>query len=202
MASSPALAFDYSSVRVYDRDGRLRVSHANISASRVNPYNGYEIPGSEKLGLDPNRVYMLWRHPEELAKAAKSFNNVPLLSKHVPANADDHKPNDVVGATGSDAAYFQPFLTNSLVIWAGPSIRAVEDGSQRELSCCYFYKPEMKAGVTPDGEAYDGTMRSIVGSHVALVERGRAGSDVLVGDGKILSCRLPSYYYRSDRTHL
>ncbi len=40
----------------------------------------------------------------------------------------------------------------------------------------------MTPGVTPNGEPYDGIMRDIIGNHVALVERGRAGSDVLVAD--------------------
>src|SRR6202012_2673760 len=31
---------------------------------------------------------------------------------------------------------------------------------------------------------YDGVMRDIVGNHVALVEEGRAGPDVMVGDSK------------------
>lgn len=40
----------------------------------------------------------------------------------------------------------------------------------------------MTPGTTPTGEVYDGIMRDIIGNHVALVETGRAGSDVLVAD--------------------
>ena len=182
MRQSVHLATDYQSSRAYDRDGRLHVSGANISKSNVCGYFGYEIPHHVELGLDPNRLYNLWRHPAELEKAARTFNNMPLLAKHVPADANDHRPDDVVGATGSEGRFIAPYLKNSLVVWAGPSIRAVEDGSQRELSCGYRYRAEIRRGVTPAGEAYDGVMTTIEGSHLALVERGRAGPDVMIGD--------------------
>lgn len=183
MTYHSTLATDYASVRSYDRDGRLRVARSNISASRVNPYLGSEIPEARALGLDPNRIYRLWRHPDELSKAVGSFNNLPLLARHVPATAEDHRPSDVVGATGTEARFTAPFLVNSLVIWASPAIATVNDGSCRELSSAYRYTPVMRAGRTPEGEAYDGVMTEIDGSHVALVPEGRAGSDVLVSDG-------------------
>ena len=40
----------------------------------------------------------------------------------------------------------------------------------------------MTSGTTNEGVHYDGVMRSIRGNHVALVEAGRAGADVIVGD--------------------
>lgn len=59
MFRSPAMAFDYVSVRSFDQDGRLRVREANISRACVNPYAGDEIPGWERLGLDPGRISTL-----------------------------------------------------------------------------------------------------------------------------------------------
>ena len=53
----------------------------------------------------------------------------------------------------------------------------------------------MTPGESPDGEAYDGVMRDIVGNHVALVETGRAGPDVVVGD----SLPLELKYMKLDR---
>ena len=85
---TPALAFDRSARHV-DVDGRLHVAASHISKAAVNPYYGREIPGADTLGLDPARVYQLLRDPEELAKAAPTFNNLPLLSKHVPVSALD-----------------------------------------------------------------------------------------------------------------
>jgi len=176
-----AIAFDKSSVRAYDIDGRLRVEKVNISKAAVNPYVGREIPDYDKLGLDPDRIYKLYRDPDELAEAAPSFNNLPVLSEHVPVNAENHQPDLVVGATGSDAEFELPFLTNSLVIWAKEGIDGIESDEKKELSSAYRYRADMTPGEV-NGERYDGVMREIVGNHVALVKEGRAGSDVVVGD--------------------
>jgi 8-oxo-dGTP pyrophosphatase MutT (NUDIX family) len=177
-----AMAFDRSSVRSYDADGRLHVSATPISKSNVCEYLGREIPGAEELHLDPSKRYRLWRHPEELAKAAPTFNNIPVLSRHVPVSAEDYQPEIVIGSTGTDAVFDEPYLKNSLVIWAKSAIDGVERETKKELSSAYRYKADMTSGKTPDGEAFDGIMRSIVGNHVAVVPDGRAGPDVVVAD--------------------
>jgi hypothetical protein len=176
-----ALAFDRASVRALDADGRLHVATSHISRAMVCPYLGSEIPGFVELGLDADKIYNLFRDPDELAKAAPTFNNLPLLADHKPVSAIDPAKDLVVGSTGTDAAFDGEFLDNSLVVWDQPSIDAVQSGQKRELSCAYRYVPDMTKG-TFEGAAYDGVMRSIVGNHVALVSKGRAGSDVVVGD--------------------
>ncbi|MFG1417183.1 DUF2213 domain-containing protein [Xanthobacter sp. V0B-10] len=176
-------AFDRASVRAYDADGRLHVQRTPISKANVCPYYGREIPDFDGLGLDPEKVYQLYRDPDELAQAAPTFNNLPLLSRHVPVTADSHQPDLVVGSTGTDAVFDAPFLANSLVIWARDAIGGVESNAQKELSSAYRYRADMTPGEI-DGEPYDGVMRDIVGNHVALVVEGRAGPDVVVGDSK------------------
>ena len=175
------LASDLKTVRDKDDDGRMRVAVANISKACVNPYKGSEIPGCQALGLEPHRVYKLLRDPEELRKAAPSFNGIQVMRKHIPVNAEDHQPWDVVGSTGTEAEFEPPYLKNSLTIWVKDAIKDIESEEKRELSCGYRYRPDMVPG-TYEGEAYDGVMRDIVGNHVALVTTGRAGPDVMVGD--------------------
>lgn len=172
------------SVRSYDADGRLHLAVTNISKCNVCPYYGREIPGWEELRLDPDRIYNLLRDPAELAAAAGTFNNLPVLSEHVPVTAFDeesHKPGIVVGSTGTDAAMDGPYLTNSMVVWARPSIDGIERDSKRQISSAYRYRADMTPG-NFDGVDYDGVMRDIIGNHVALVIEGRAGPDVIVGD--------------------
>ena len=176
-----SLAYDKATVRSYDQDGRLHIAVTNISKAIVNPYLGNEIPDYEALGLVADHVYQLLRDPNELAKAAPTFNNIPLLSEHVPVTADDHQPGIVVGSTGTDAEFKKPYLRNSLVIWATDAINGIESNEQRELSCAYRYRADMTPG-SYEGTHYDGVMRDIYGNHVALVAAGRAGSDVIVGD--------------------
>jgi hypothetical protein len=67
-------------------------------------------------------------------------------------------------------------------VWDNSAIAGIETEEQEELSSSYQYVADMTPGTTPTGEVYDGIMRDIIGNHVALVETGRAGSDVLVAD--------------------
>lgn len=182
------LALDKGSVRSFDSDGRMRVSIANISKANICPYKGEEIPGWEDLGLERDRVYQMLRDPEELKAAAPTFNGIQLLKKHLPVDADDHQMWDIVGCTGTDAAFDGTYLTNSLSVWTKEGIAFIESGDQRELSCGYHYVPDMTPG-NFSGKHYDGVMRSIEGNHVALVEEGRAGPDVVVGDSALKSER-------------
>lgn len=175
------LAFDRESVRDYDRDGRMHVDEANISKATVNPYWGREIPKYRELGLDPDRKYWLLRDPQELTKAAPTFNRLPILSKHQPLTADAHDPRLVIGATGERASFSGPYLKNSLVFWPRGAIDGIESNAQKQLSSAYHYRADMTPGVY-QGQKYDGVMRDIVGNHVALVKEGRAGADVVVGD--------------------
>lgn len=188
--AADSIAMDRATQRSIDADGRLHVAITPISKANVCEYAGNEIPDGGKLGLDPNKKYKLYRDPDELEKGAKTFNNIPLLSEHVPVSADDPKHELVIGSTGTDAEFKAPYLINSLVFWDKKAIDAIQaadgnsDEGMKELSCAYRYTADMTPGTSPEGEAYDGVMKNIVGNHVALVERGRAGSDVMVHDSK------------------
>ncbi|WP_107994140.1 DUF2213 domain-containing protein [Neisseria elongata] len=169
------------SLRSYDQDGRLHVESSNISKATVNPYYGSEIPNYKQLGLEPKKVYYLLRDPEELEKSAPTFNNLPLLSKHIPVSADEPQKEVIAGTTGSDTVFKDGYLKCSLAVWDAEAIAGIESGEQVELSSAYHYTADMTAGEF-EGRHYDGVMRDIVGNHVALVDVGRAGRDVVVSD--------------------
>jgi len=187
-AGDSALAFDRATVRSFDKDGRLHIELTPISKANICPYYGREIPNSKALGLQPDKVYYLLRDPKELAKAATTFNNIPLLNEHIPVTAADPQKMAVVGSTGTDAEFDGTYLKNSLVVWDADSIAGIETDEKKELSSAYRYVADMTPGVH-EGQPYDGVMRDIVGNHVALVIEGRAGSDVVVGDSLSLELK-------------
>lgn len=191
MPDTTRLAFDRASVRTWDQDGRLHVAITPISKANVCPYLGREIPNGDELGLDGERIYRLLRDPDELAKAAPSFNHIPLIDafdetghEHLQVSAAVPRKEIVVGSTGTDAVFDAPYLKNSLVVWDAKAIGGIEDETRREISSAYYYRADMTPG-TYDGEPYDGVMRDIRGNHVALVRAGRAGPDVAVGDAAL-----------------
>lgn len=174
------LAFDRTARRI-DADGRLHVDRSHISKATVNPYYGKEIPGYESLGLAADKVYRLLRDPVELERGAETFARLPILSEHVPVTVDAPRPDLVVGAIGSEVIFSAPYLDADLCIWDAAAIAGIETDKVRELSCAYRYVPVMEPGEF-EGQPYDGRMTEIQGNHLALVEVGRAGSDVVVAD--------------------
>ena len=179
------------SVRNIDDNGYLHVGVSNITKEQVAPYRGNEIPDFEKLGLDPDKIYTIYRPASELSKpeTVKSLNGIPILLKHAPDSAEEPASNRV-GSTGTDAKWEAPYLTNSLHIQDADAIRRINDGTMREISMGYFYTPVLKHGEF-EGEPYDLIMTDIACNHVALVEEGRAGPDVLVKDAA-LNSNLPA----------
>ena len=175
------LAFDRATVRSKDANGFLHVAVSNISKASVDPYFGHEIPGWEAMGLQREHVYWLLRDPDELERGASTFNNLPILDRHVPISSELPSKEEWIGSTGTDARFVSPYLQNSSVIWLQSAINDIETETKRQWSCAYRYRADMTPGEYL-GLRFDGVMRDIVGNHVALVEEGRAGPDVIVGD--------------------
>ena len=176
MDSARRLAFDR---RMETIDGHLVVKGCHVTKANVCPYLGAEIPNSEALGLQPDKIYMLYRDPAEIKAAADTYNRVPLLMQHVAVSADRPQQFLTVG-TASNARFSHPYLDMDLTIWTREGIEAIESGAQTEISCGYRYVADMTSGTSLEGEKYDGRMTQIIANHIALVEAGRAGPDVRV----------------------
>lgn len=162
------------SARTRDKNGFLQVKTSNLTRDHVAPYYGREIPGWEERQLDPDRIYYGWRNPDELKAALSTFNGVPLLIEHKFDSAEHPNKELRVGTVGTSAKWEPPYITNALSVWDEKAISAIEDGTLRDLSCGYRYKPDFTPGETPDGLAYDFVMRDLACNHVALVPEGRA----------------------------
>lgn len=176
------LALD--SERTYDKDGRLHIGKSHISKACVSAYLGSEIPMWDVLGLDPNKIYKLLRDPDELKKGAHTFARLPILSKHVPINTKEFPSDLVVGAVGSEVDFDHPYLNADTCFWTQEAIGGIESDTIKEFSCAYHYIPVMIPGIY-EGEKYDGVMTEIEGNHLAQVEAGRAGPDVMAADSKL-----------------
>lgn len=181
-SKEPAHAMDESENRYIDNNGHLIVKRTVITKAAVNPYRGSEIPDSERLGLDPNKIYYLLRCPVELERGMSTFSAIQLLLRHIPVDAKQPQKESTVGAIGSE---FE--MDDDGRVWAmlrvhdQEGIDYIQSGKMQELSAGYAYTPDMTAGVY-NGEYYDGIMRNIQGNHVAIVERGRIGRDAIVAD--------------------
>lgn len=177
----PEHAMD-KSARSYDRNGHLIVDKTVITKAAVNPYRGDSIPRWKELGLDPNKEYMLLRDPEELRKSLDTFKGLQLLKRHIPVDASQPEKESTIGSIGTDITMDdEGRVWSSLRVFDQEGIDYIESKALGELSAGYAYDAVMKSG-TFNGVPYDGIMTNIHGNHVAIVERGRIGSDAIIAD--------------------
>lgn len=180
--NSFVIALDETSANLqYDKDGRLHVREANICKECISPYRGKEIPNAKELGLEPDRIYQLYRPADEIEKGAATSNGIQILRIHKAVSADDHQPWDVVGAVGTQARFERPYLKNALTIWPSKDIDGVEKKTKYQLSPGYHYTAVMEPGVF-EGKPFDGRMAALAFNHMAIVEEGRQGPEIVIGD--------------------
>ena len=149
-----------------------------ISKAGVFPYLGSEIAGAP----EPNRIYNVFRPPEELENAAETFKLLPIIDEHEllgesGTSTDDRPP---AGFTGEKVTYEHPYLFAPLKI-TSPKLMDEIRGGKTELSPAYFTEYEPSEGVY-EGQKYQYIQHIKAGNHLALVERGRTGADVAVAD--------------------
>ncbi|WP_395175052.1 DUF2213 domain-containing protein [Roseibium alexandrii] len=159
-------------------DGYL-VADVRTARTGIQVYTGAEAGRPE---LATVRVY---RPDEQVFDKASlaSYAHRPVTNDHPaePVTADNWK-NHSVGSIGDEVARDGDFVRVPLIVMDGAAIKAVQDG-KRELSAGYHCDLAFEAGTTPDGQQYDAIQKNIRINHVAIVNRGRAGSKARIGDG-------------------
>jgi len=163
------------------KEGFLAV-RAKAARAGVYDYLGSEVDpeGKHFKATDVVKVY---RPESEVFDKASvgSFFAKPITDNHpsVPVTQDnwrDHARGAVMGAM-KDGEY----LAFDLALMDASAIAAVESG-KRELSNGYACDLAFEDGQAPDGTAYQAVQRNIRGNHVAIVDRGRAGSECSIKD--------------------
>ncbi len=164
---------DSKSNREVDENGYMRVSNNILTSAEISEYIGKEIAGYEKIGLDPNKTYKIYRPIDELEKALPNFKNLPLLSDHIYISASSPKKDIHIGSIGSDLRIEGDDLIGDLIITDQKFIDKINEGLTG-LSCSYTYVPVIEEGEY-NGDKYDIKMTEITGNHVALVDNPRVG---------------------------
>lgn len=177
--SSRRFALDRAMHRI-DSDGHLHIDGANISKAMICPYLGSEIPNSVELGLDPSKIYMLYRDAAELEAAAPTYENKPLMADHIVVSAEQPYKQYVAGSV-SNVRFSFPYLKADLAVWNAEDIGKIQSGEREEISCGYRYRADMSPGQF-EGKKYDGVMRELGCNHIAFVEAGRCGPEVTAAE--------------------
>lgn len=169
--------------KIVDDNGFWKIRDNPISKMGVFPYTGAMIGYPD---LDPDAIYNVLRPIEELA-SPKTLDTLrdplPFIDEHEMlgeefTSTDERPPQGVLFGVHQDGN----MLVGDIVIYSDELKDAIKSG-KKELSLGYRCDYERRKGVF-DGQPYDFVQVNLRGNHLALVERGRMGSDVRVYDCK------------------
>lgn len=161
-------------------DGYL-VGSLRCSRTGIQQYLGSE------LGLPTNDVISVYRPESEVfsRESLASYANKPISDDHPPVMIDSENwATYGKGDIGSDVVRDGEFVSVSYKIMDGDTIAKVKAG-KAEVSMGYMAEIDFTDGMTPDGEPYQAIQKNIRINHLAIVDRGRAGSECGFSDKAI-----------------
>ena len=157
-------------------DGYL-VGNVACAKVGVQAYHGSEIGGGNGLinvYRDESEVFAL----DSLA----SFVGKPVTDNHPPVEVKaDNWKQFAVGSIGEGVLRDGEHIKVPVTLMDADTIKAVQNG-KREISMGYTAELEWVDGVTDDGTAYQAKQKNIRINHLAIVDKGRAGSTCRIGD--------------------
>lgn len=171
-----------------DINGFWSIKGNPVTKEGVFPYTGKQIDFNGSLGLEPNKLYNVYRPAAELSKeeTLESFNGVPLIDDHEMVG-EGCTPYDDRAAAG---VLMNPRLseTNAGMIVGdfkifSEKLKNLIQQGKKALSLGYRCTYDAVKGIW-QGQTYDFIQRNMFGNHVALVNEGRMGSSVRVYDHK------------------
>lgn len=165
--------------------GTRKTSDGFLVADAFVVRTGIQLYAGKEVGLVDRDVVRVWR-PEAEVKDAKSlatFSHAPVTLGHPTEMVTvDNWAALAKGEVSTEATWDGNKIRLPLIVKDAAAIAAIESGT-RELSAGYTCQLDFTDGVTPDGDAYDAIQRGIRINHLAIVTKGRAGSDCRIGDG-------------------
>lgn len=167
-------------------NGGFLAVRAKAARTGVYQYGGAEVDPQNKHGLRDTAIVHVLRDERTVFDnaAARSFIGKPVTDDHpsVAVTADnwrDHARGTIMGAMREG-----DYLAFDLLLTDAEAIRKVDAG-KRELSNGYSAELEFGDFTAADGTKCQARQTSITGNHVALVDRGRAGSECRIADTAI-----------------
>jgi uncharacterized protein len=169
--STTSCRYDFSPIEKYEvtPEGYLR-AWASIARTGIQLYT--DADGSVRREYRPETEVA---SPASLA----SFAGKAVTAEHPPVLLDADNTKDYqVGFSGTEVVYDNGFVKAVMTITDQDAIERIMRGDAREVSAGYRVNYDPTPGVTDSGEHYDGIQKEIVGNHIAVVRRGRAGPQV------------------------
>lgn len=154
-----------------------------VTSARFARAGIYEYAGAEVGKPDMAKVRVFRPDDEVFSKdAMSSFAHRPVTNDHPDDSVSpENWKREAVGFTDGKVARHGDFVVVPMMVTDAEAIADVEAG-KAELSAGYSCDLEFVDGDDGNGQNYDAIMRNIRGNHIAIVDRGRAGSECRIGD--------------------
>ena len=174
------------------RDGYMAV-RAKAARTGVYDYAGSEVDPENKHGLRDTPIVKVLRDDQTVFDntSARSFIGKPITDDHPAEPVTSKNWKDLARGTVMGAMRDGEYLTFDLLLTDAEAIAKVDAG-KRELSNGYSTDLQFGDFTAPDGTKCQARQTSIVGNHVALVDRGRAGSNCAIKDRFAACDALPA----------
>jgi hypothetical protein len=162
-------------------------SNGYLVASPRVARTGIQLYGGHELGFTDERrhkVFKVFRPENEVFKndSLHSFAHKPVTDDHPPRHVDAASwSKHARGFMGGEVARDGQFVRVPMLLTDQNLINKVKSG-KAELSVGYACDIVWDSGTTPDGEQYDAQQRNIHVNHVAVVDAGRGGPQLRIGD--------------------
>ncbi|MCM5692479.1 DUF2213 domain-containing protein [Sinorhizobium meliloti] len=165
--------------------GTRRTADGYLVADVRTARTGIQLYAGHEVGKPEMATVKVYRPEDQVFDKASlgSYAHKPVTNDHPDeaVTADNWKSLSV-GQIGDEVARDGEFVRVPLIVMDGATISEIE-GGKRELSAGYTCDLSWEPGTTPEGEKYDAIQKDIRINHVAIVQRGRAGSEARIGDG-------------------
>ena len=171
--------------RSKDENGFLIIKDNPIAKAGVFDYLLSEIESDVKEADD--EIVRVCRTFDELKRVKDNFANKPIKFTHLWVGNESKQADGAIGSiiTADDA---REMLKADLIIYNPDLINVIESGEIVELSPAYTGSVEKTNG-RYNGKAYEYLQSIGCINHLAVVERGRSGSDLRINDELNKQCQ-------------
>lgn len=176
------------SKRTHNQAGYLVLPDCVIARSGILQYSDVVCEDGDTVA--DGALISVMRPASALKECYKQFANLPLTLEHPDDDAvtPENAKTLTVGCLGSNPKYVEKggigYIVCDIVVYDETAQQEIENGNFTELSAGYETAFRKKRGISPIGQPYEAEQFLLSPNHVALVERGRCGSECKVCDSK------------------
>lgn len=182
-------ALETKSKRTHNEAGYLVLPDCVIARSGILQYS--DVVCEDGQAVADGALIQVMRPASALKECCSQFANLPLTLEHPDDDAvtPQNAKTLTVGSLGSNPRYEEKngvgYIICDIIVYDEEAQKSIENGDYTELSAGYETAFRKKRGLSPIGQQYEAEQFLLSPNHVALVQRGRCGSECKVCDSKL-----------------